>query len=269
MLLRLKSELELPGQICDHSCIKLIKFLLRFVMSQLCYQLASHGVVVAAVEHRDGSGGGSHYILREEGLSMSNSVPHKPVPTDDNEYKVRNEQLSHRSGEISRVIDLLAKLNAGEFVENVVDPNCDLTGIKGNLDMTHNLFLLGHSFGGSSVILAASQDPRVKTVLTLDPWMFPASEQKFSITAPTTVINSGKFLNENNVNVIKRAANDESIVKFRVMKSGVHLSPTDVPCIFPQLLIRKGLGLMDKIDPMVVMREVNQVVLEGVQDSCC
>ena len=177
--------------------------------------------------------------------------------------------MSHRSGEISRVIDLLAKLNAGEFVENVVDPNCDLTGIKGNLDMTHNLFLLGHSFGGSSVMFAASQDPRVKRVLTLDPWMFPASEQEFSITTTTTVINSGKFLNENNVNVIKRAANDESIVKFRVMKSGVHLSPTDVPCIFPQLLIRKGLGLMDKIDPMVVMREVNQVVLEGIQDSCC
>merc|ERR1711934_798171 len=194
------------------------------------------------------------YILREEGLSMSNSVPHKPVPSDGNEYKVRNEQLSHRSGEISRVIDLLAKLNAGEFVENVVDPNCDLTGIKGNLDMTHNLFLLGHSFGGSSVILAASQDPRVKAVLTLDPWMFPASEQEFSITTPTTVINSGKFLNENNVNV---------------MKSGVHLSPTDVPCIFPHLLIRKGLGLMDKIDPKVVMKEVNQVVLEWVQEACC
>lgn len=241
----------------------------RFVMSQLCYQLASHGVVVAAVEHREGSGGGSRYILREEGISMSCSVPHKPVPTDDNEYQVRNEQLSHRSGEIRRVIDLLAKLNAGEIVENVVDPKCDLTGMKGNLDMTHNLFLLGHSFGGSSVMLAASQDPRVKRVLTLDPWMFPASKQEFNITTPTTVINTGKFLNDNNINVVKRAAIDESVVQFRVTRSGVHLSPTDVPFIFPQLFLRKGLGLMDKVDPQLVMTEINQVVLDWVQESCC
>ena len=244
-------------------------FLTRFVMSQLCYQLASHGIVVAAVEHREGSGVGSRYILREEGISMSCSVPHKPVPIDDNEYKVRNEQLRHRSGEIRRAIDLLAKLNAGEIVDNVVDPSCDLTGMKGNLDITHNLFLLGHSFGGSSAMLAASQDPRVKCVLTLDPWMFPASKQEFSISTPTTVINTGKFLNENNINVIKGAASDKSVVQFRVMRSGVHLSPTDVPSIFPQTLLRKGLGLMDKVDPQLVMREVNQVVLEWVQESCC
>lgn len=241
----------------------------RFVMSQLCYQLASNGIVVAAVEHREGSGGGSRYILREEGVSLSCSVPHKPVPTDDNEYQVRNEQLRHRSGEIRRVIDLLAKLNAGEIVENVVDPKCDLTGIEGNLDMTQNLFLLGHSFGGSSVMIAASQDTRVKCVLTLDPWMFPASKEEFSITTPTTVINTAKFFNENNIDVVKRVAKDESVVQFKVMRSGVHLSPTDVPSIFPQLLLRKGLGLMDKVDPQVVMREFNQVVLEWVQESCC
>ena len=62
---------------------------------------------------------------------------------------------------------------------------------------------------------------------------------------------------------------EESLVKFRVMRSGVHLSPTDVPSVFPQLLLRKGLGLMDRVEPHKVMKEINQVVLEWVQESCC
>ena len=96
-------------------------------------------------EHRDGSGCGTHYILREDGLSIACSVPHRPVPTDENEYQIRNQQLNQRTDEIRRVIDLLAKLNEGELVENIVDPKIDLTGIQGNLDMTHNLFLLGNN----------------------------------------------------------------------------------------------------------------------------
>ena len=109
----------------------------------------------------------------------------------------------------------------------------------------------------------------MKCVLALDPWMFPISKQEFKITTPTTIVNSAKFLNENNVKIVKRAASEESLVKFRVMRSGVHLSPTDVPSVFPQLLLRKGLGLMDRVEPHKVMKEINQVVLEWVQESCC
>ena len=105
--------------------------------------------------------------------------------------------------------------------------------------------------------------------MALDPWMFPISRQEFKITTPTTIVNSAKFLNENNVKIVKRAASEESLVKFRVMRSGVHLSPTDVPSVFPQLLLRKGLGLMDRVEPHKVMKEINQVVLEWVQESCC
>ena len=209
----------------------------RFVMSQLCYQLASQGVLVAAVEHRDGSGCGSYYVEEKGGLRTTVQVPHEEV-TLDKEYERRNEQLNQRSYEIRKVIDVLSQLGEGQTVENVVDDvdsqNVDLKFLSSNLDLKNNLHLLGHSFGGSSALLGAWEDSRVDSSLVLDPWMFPLSKQDFKIDKPTTVVNTEKFLNDNNLAVVKRAAGRESSVKLRVQKAGVHLSATDVPMVsFP------------------------------------
>ena len=240
----------------------------RATMSQLCYQLASQGVVVAAVEHRDGSGCGSSFVTETEaGDLVMCPVPHRHVAAGRGEYEARHGQIRQRSDEIRRVIDILAKLNAGESIPTLVDTDVDLTGLASCLDMTTNLFLLGHSFGGSSVLLAASEDPRVKAVLALDPWMFPLSRHKFTIRTPTEVINTEKFLNDNNLQVIKNAAIDDTVVKFRVMGSGVHLSATDVPAVFLSQAIRRGLGFMDKVEPEQVMEETNQLVLRWLQKN--
>ena len=207
----------------------------RFVMSQLCYQLASQGVVVAAVEHRDGSGCGSYYVEQGQGGSTSTSrVPHEEVLLN-NEYERRNQQVNQRSSEIRRIIDILAELQAGQPVVNVVDDvdsqNVDLKFLTSSLDLKNNLHLLGHSFGGSSALLAAWQDVRVQSTLVLDPWMFPLAEQDFKIDKPTVVVNTKKFVNENNIKTIKRAAGTGSTLKLKVEKSGVHLSATDVPMV--------------------------------------
>jgi len=243
----------------------------RFVMSQLCYQLSSHGVVVAAVEHRDGSGCGSHFVKFEDGKQIRYPIPHKVVAADDSEYESRHEQIIFRASELQRVIDLLAKINAGEIVENIVtddlSPEMELSSIKSCMDLENNLFLLGHSFGGSSIMLV--KDPSVKNVLALDPWMFPVSRYSFELTSPTVVVNTEKFLNENNLKVVRRASTSNENVQFRVTKSGVHLSPTDVPSVFPITLLAKGLGFMDKVDPALVTKETNALILDWFRKSSC
>merc|ERR1719397_1409790 len=244
----------------------------RFFMSQVCYQLASQGVVVAALEHRDGSGCDSYFVLDGEGFRSSHQVKHEEVFLDK-EYERRNEQLNQRSHEIRKVIDVLAKLQAGQTIVNVVDDvdshNVDLKFLTSSLDLKNNLHLLGHSFGGSSVMLAAWQDPRVDSILALDPWMFPLAKQEFKIDKPTTVVNTEKFLNDDNIAVIKRATCKEITVKWKVQESGVHLSATDVPMMFPSKLLRRGLGFMDKVDPEEVMKETNLLVRNWIQTKIC
>ena len=78
-----------------------------------------------------------------------------------------------------------------------------------------------------------------------------------------------KFLNENNIKVIKEAAAYAHTVKFKVLKGGVHLSATDVPAIFPSSFLRRSLGFMDKVDPSIVMRQTNQMVLEWFKGVVC
>merc|ERR1719436_512967 len=107
-------------------------------MSQLCYQLASQGVVVAAVEHRDGSGCGSSFVKETEaGDLITCPVPHRHVAAGRGEYEARHGQIRQRSDEIKRVIDILAKLNAGESIPTLVDTDVDPT--RSNESLTYLL----------------------------------------------------------------------------------------------------------------------------------
>ena len=38
---------------------------------------------------------------------------------------------------------------------------------------TEKLIMSGHSFGGATALLVGNTDPRVKSVVTHDPWMYP------------------------------------------------------------------------------------------------
>ena len=232
-------------------------------MSQLCYQLASKGVMVISIEHRDGSGFGSFY---KEGDTVID-VPMCSVPVNSHEYEVRNRQVNHRCREVIRTIEIIDKINAGKTVGNVIDDanEAELDILKSSMDMKNNLFLMGHSFGGATVLLASSKDSRVKGVLALDPWMLPLARQEFQIVRPACVVNTEVFLNQNNLEVIKEASNNNDDVKYQVLKDGVHMSATDIPSVFTQGVLRTGLGFIDKVEPETIMIELNKLVWDWMK----
>ena len=87
------------------------------------------------------------------------------------------------------------------------------------------------------------------------------------------MVNTEKFLNENNLKVVRRASTSNENVQFRVTKNGVHLSPTDVPSVFPKeilfSLLAKGMGFMDKMDSALVTIETNALILEWFRKCYC
>ena len=136
----------------------------RLAYSQFCCSMASHGVVVVAPEHRDGSGPLS--IVRKR--TGDDELKVKMVDYLSAEHKltvgmsnIRDFQLSIRSTEIGLVYKALTYLNKG------VIPNGTISGTQGNtesdaalrifknkldIDTPGRVIWAGHSFGAATMV---------------------------------------------------------------------------------------------------------------------
>jgi len=241
----------------------------RATMSQLAYQLASQGVVVIAVEHRDGSASTSFY--RESRQSDLVQIPHRKVKPDEFELGIRENQAKQRAYEMRRAIELLSDIQGGIPVDNCMTPLARIvpSPLAGSMDLS-SLYLMGHSLGGATALLAASNlrqyDISIDGVIALDPWMFPVHKMDICVGSNTKVliINSEHFKLKENLDSTQRAVEDCKEVQWIVQKGGVHLSATDIPMIFPQVHLRRGLGFMAEAAPEDAMEETNQIIWDFI-----
>ncbi|EFQ86808.1 hypothetical protein CFE70_010324 [Pyrenophora teres f. teres 0-1] len=131
----------------------------RNAYSHICGSLASHGVVVVAADHRDGSSPLSIHHTPEEKEKVKR-VPYRNIahsPSTET-YEARNEQLRIRLWELGMIHDALLKLDDGRKLTNVAQ---DQPKGKNLLNMFTNLMdvhqpgaigFAGHSFGACTMI---------------------------------------------------------------------------------------------------------------------
>ncbi|RCH84681.1 Platelet-activating factor acetylhydrolase, partial [Rhizopus stolonifer] len=145
----------------------------RLIYSCICADLASHGFVVAAIEHREGS---ASLAKRDDEWIAYDNVPPEV-------WGFRHHQLRYRVSEIQLALDCL-----------------DHASLKGRFQHKLNmdqLIMAGHSFGGATTILMLNEPhTRFKCGLLLDPWAQPLmmmTDKHIQIKRPVIAILSEQF----------------------------------------------------------------------------
>ncbi|EME77303.1 uncharacterized protein MYCFIDRAFT_42344 [Pseudocercospora fijiensis CIRAD86] len=127
-----------------------------------CGELASRGVVVAAIEHRDGSCPGSivhlpdgkkRNVLLFGADKLQAETPDAEVSNDDWRFK----KLAFRDAEIEETVSILRGLNSGKgseiFSKNYRKEGKDLQAWADRLDLSQ-VAIAGHSFGATGALQA-------------------------------------------------------------------------------------------------------------------
>ncbi len=183
--------------------------------STLCSEVASRGFFVAAVEHADGSASSARKINSNGDLEW---VPTKKVIGDD--YNVRNGQVNIRAKECLEALNMIKSINSGERngVKHVFgDDNNEfqVESLENKVDFDKDSVLLGHSFGGSTIVkaLQVGQDEENKinfdSAFCLDAWMFPirfesrTTFSKISSKTPVFFFNYEKFQWKRNLTTMR------------------------------------------------------------------
>jgi platelet-activating factor acetylhydrolase len=133
----------------------------RNAYSHICGSLASHGVVVVAADHRDGSSPLSLHHTPNEKEKIKRvdyrNIAHKP---STEVYDARDEQLRIRLTELGLIHDALLKLDEGRKLQNVAQDQ-PKKGEKDNSHMFSSILDIhdpgtisfgGHSFGACTMV---------------------------------------------------------------------------------------------------------------------
>lgn len=201
----------------------------RTAYSAYCSALASSGIVVAAIEHRDGSAAfttihhpastdvksGSGMFSWMSGSASAHLEPKmyvKPTEIDGTPaaMEVRSAQVEMRQQEVLAALSVLQQIASGggaDLMEKCTRSSREhaqvrahrskvLAAFEGKLDVKLP-WLIGHSFGGSTAIQTLRQsDCPFGQALVLDPWVEPIpilGPEVPPVSKPLYIINSEDF----------------------------------------------------------------------------
>lgn len=227
-----------------------------------CGELASRGVIVAAIEHRDGSCPGSivhlpdgkqKRVLLSRADQLQPSDPDKEVSNDDWRFK----KLAFRDAEIQETITLLQNLNAGKgndiYTSNYRNEGKDLYSWQDRLDLSQ-FVIAGHSFGATGALQALKSanktdapydNPAIGGII-LDPGK-SSGRLNPDIDVPLLIVHSDSwskavtiFYGRPHFDTVRDIAKDVlercGVTWFMTSLKTSHPSVTDAPLIEPYLL---------------------------------
>ncbi|XP_049975341.1 platelet-activating factor acetylhydrolase [Alexandromys fortis] len=173
-------------------------------------------------------------------------------------------KVRQRAKECSRALSTILDLAYGNPKENVLDSGFDLKHLKGAID-GDKIAVIGHSFGGATVIQTLSEDQRFKCGIALDPWMHPVSEElRSKIPQPLFFINSAQFQSSKSIEKMKKFYEPGKERKMIIIRGSVHQNFPDFTFVIGKI-IGKKLSLKGEIDSLVAMDLTEKASLAFLQ----
>lgn len=248
--------------------------------TQLCQQVASYGYWVVALEHEDGSGAYAESISTTHDNDKNTERGATPVyykRPDDTPYsrtKVTNFRrpfLEQRVQDVSKALD-----HVFHEIDDNQDNNNNISNDKEDIttqvfqaaDRSQGVHLLGHSFGGATMVLAVQDETfakrhPVKSLSLMDCWAFSLDDNalkkgcnsdsskgvggKGDFTHSTLHLLSEAWLTNPEVAEVNELLQNSSPPNNQIGKkvasyyvpNSVHASFSDAVCWFPGFVARK------------------------------
>ena len=227
----------------------------RSCYTQFCGELASRGYIVAAIEHRDGSGPGSTVTSVDGSRRNVFHIFPKRLTPEPSVDELKKMQLAFRQAEVEETVRVLHQLNDGLgrhiFRLNARKEGAFLSQWTNRLDMKQCV-MAGHSYGATLALQALRGAPSEKLPFTggiiLDPGK-QSGPLNDEIDVPIIIAHSQSWSAKHSVfqgrphfDVVKDLTNKALAPEkgryawFVTSKGTSHPSVTDAPLIEPSLL---------------------------------
>lgn len=216
---------------------------IRTTYSTLCCEMASRGIVVLALEHRDGS---AAMTIDQKGRVFPYRAGPSGLTLPMVDYTYRAAQMRHRLHEMHSAVRFMRRLDDAGDCDRLVSPHPkqQLSMFRGRL-LTERLIMLGHSFGAGTCLAASQQIPAVSCCIAWDPWMFPMPQPQLQISRRNldllVVLNEKFSWPENDVAIhrhLQDMRNDSHLLGQVCMRGSGHMDQSDLASIVPARIIR-------------------------------
>lgn len=244
--------------------------------SNFCIDCASHGALVIAPEHTDGS---AFSAVLGDGtvipyIRYSRSL-HGPFDRD-----WRRRQIDTRVADMQAVLRTLVALNAGDPQTSLVPlrENRPAPLIANRLDLSDVVFA-GHSFGAATALVMATEKlPRgiahPRAVICLDPWLFALGDtiSQLKFNKKTSILfvdmaNSDMGSSLKAREKIEHVGGEEVIVDAVKILGALHNNASDFPLRLPRLIALLAKMTAAKSDPKRILELQNLVTRTFLKGS--
>jgi len=218
--------------------------------TKTCADIASHGFIVVAVDHEDGS---ASFARTEKGEVLQYHFPPPPPQPREVVMAFRAPFLDKRKVETEQVLTTFAEDVHGEVKE--------LSAIRNRIDKTR-IILGGHSFGAASTVnFLRSHPSRAKCAVLLDIWPFPMELETGLQGVPVFLLQSEEFVrNEEALITAQFLKNCDQLWASTYIEGSTHRSMSDTTFWLPYGLAKKA-KLCGETRPEVTQKVMIEAII--------